>query len=396
MQQQDVNFKYPETDKIEPEQAKFLYEQHCANLIVEGLPLGSEFGIDIVSYQIGEKFKGVKMIPPGIHFVFASPLDKRTSQLGPRTGFFHNFKCRELLIKEWSEVDEDFVETTSESDLLVKRERYLANMRDLDKFLGAYRYSYYETYKRLTSKLSSDHVHRLMPICAKIRSVPYLVKQEKNDDESQIPKKPQRATLWSSDEIKPNESNLLPELKQEPKSVINFTSINKNANEPHLITVYNLDTSARLEQCFEGSCGKQQLLAEFEFAFVVFLLCHVYECFEHWKELLKLICLADGSLSKCTQFFIDFVNILCAQFEQVSQDLFEDIIDDNNFVLGNLSIFFQNIDYLLQQHDKQNNNNLQHLKTLKKTAQKLRKYLIDKFNWNFDVERDDEQPTIVD
>ena len=36
-----------------------------AVFVLEGLPLQSEFGIDCKSYQIGEKFKGLKMIPKG-------------------------------------------------------------------------------------------------------------------------------------------------------------------------------------------------------------------------------------------------------------------------------------------------------------------------------------------
>ena len=36
-----------------------------ALFVLENLPLQSEFGIDCKSYQIGEKFKGLKMIPKG-------------------------------------------------------------------------------------------------------------------------------------------------------------------------------------------------------------------------------------------------------------------------------------------------------------------------------------------
>lgn len=35
-----------------------------------GLPEGSEFGIDLKSFNTGEKFCGMKMIPPGFHFVY--------------------------------------------------------------------------------------------------------------------------------------------------------------------------------------------------------------------------------------------------------------------------------------------------------------------------------------
>lgn len=33
-------------------------------------PVGMEFGVDMKSWTTGEKFKGVKMIPPGPHFLY--------------------------------------------------------------------------------------------------------------------------------------------------------------------------------------------------------------------------------------------------------------------------------------------------------------------------------------
>lgn len=41
-----------------------------AKLIILGLPEGSEFGIDLQGWTIGNKFKGLKMIPPGFHFYY--------------------------------------------------------------------------------------------------------------------------------------------------------------------------------------------------------------------------------------------------------------------------------------------------------------------------------------
>ena len=46
-------------------------------LLIEGatfvfldVPVGTEFGIDMKSWNTGDKFKGVKMIPPGLHYVY--------------------------------------------------------------------------------------------------------------------------------------------------------------------------------------------------------------------------------------------------------------------------------------------------------------------------------------
>lgn len=36
------------------------------------MPRGSEFGVDYKSWQTDEKFLGLKMIPPGPHFVYCS------------------------------------------------------------------------------------------------------------------------------------------------------------------------------------------------------------------------------------------------------------------------------------------------------------------------------------
>lgn len=40
--------------------------------MLKDLPVGSEFGIDYKSWNTGEKFLGLKMIPPGVHFVYVS------------------------------------------------------------------------------------------------------------------------------------------------------------------------------------------------------------------------------------------------------------------------------------------------------------------------------------
>jgi len=54
---------------ISQEQAQWLFTEG-AILVFLNLPAGSEFGIDYCSWEVGEQFKGVKMIPPGIHFIY--------------------------------------------------------------------------------------------------------------------------------------------------------------------------------------------------------------------------------------------------------------------------------------------------------------------------------------
>lgn len=39
-------------------------------LVFLGVPQGTEFGIDLKSWNTDENFRGMKMIPPGLHYVF--------------------------------------------------------------------------------------------------------------------------------------------------------------------------------------------------------------------------------------------------------------------------------------------------------------------------------------
>ena len=39
-------------------------------LVLFDVPVGTEVGIDYKSWNTGPKFKGIKMIPPGFHFVY--------------------------------------------------------------------------------------------------------------------------------------------------------------------------------------------------------------------------------------------------------------------------------------------------------------------------------------
>jgi len=44
--------------------------QEGATFVFLDVPPGTEIGIDMESWNTGEKFKGIKMIPPGLHFVY--------------------------------------------------------------------------------------------------------------------------------------------------------------------------------------------------------------------------------------------------------------------------------------------------------------------------------------
>lgn len=123
------------------------------------LPPNSEFGIDYHSWRTGEQFRGVKMIPPGLHFIYYSVADKY-GQLGMRSGFFHEFKLREALVKRWNQQAECVEDSgLSESQL----ENFQTRKRELDRFLGPYPFDQYKRWLSLSSYLKEGLVKALVP-----------------------------------------------------------------------------------------------------------------------------------------------------------------------------------------------------------------------------------------
>jgi hypothetical protein len=62
-----------------------------ATLLCVGVPAHTQLGIDLITYVIGPKFLGVKMIPAGVHYIHYAP-SSATSGTAPRSGLFVHFQ----------------------------------------------------------------------------------------------------------------------------------------------------------------------------------------------------------------------------------------------------------------------------------------------------------------
>lgn len=116
--------------EIPQEIARKLLEEG-ALLILTGVPIGTEFGVDLNANKIGEKFRGVKMIPPGPHFVYTAA-EGAYGDTASRVGFIHYFKKQEVVIREWHDQVEELRKRPKEKediDII----RIKDNIQELDK-----------------------------------------------------------------------------------------------------------------------------------------------------------------------------------------------------------------------------------------------------------------------
>lgn len=108
------------------ELARKLFEEG-AFLIILGIPSGTEFGIDLTAYKVGEMFRGIKMIPPGPHYIYTAVGDS-----AHRVGFPYYFHPKEIIIREW-DAEKDELNNYNKDDSHDNLSRIQENIRELDK-----------------------------------------------------------------------------------------------------------------------------------------------------------------------------------------------------------------------------------------------------------------------
>ncbi|OQV24494.1 Protein AAR2-like protein [Hypsibius exemplaris] len=370
---------------VDPDIARQLFEEG-AFLFFLDVPEKTEFGIDTTSWNVGEKFKGLKMIPPGIHFVYYSAVSK-DDVTSPRTGFFHNFKSREVLVKRWDHAHEGMsVEVVSAEET----ERLSLNVKNLDGYLGAYPYTSYKKWVSLTRWITDDTVERLSPLgpnrsvfsVQQLESLPHISSRAGTE----APPKKLKA------EARQNPLTDLPDMKVIESTRIRFSDLSLRpvttaGAVPSDITRLNMDRSGALEKLISTDCTgvESEALAEIQFAFVCFLTGQVYDAFEQWKKLVALLCSCEESIHKRPQLFIDFIGLMFFQLREVPRDFFVDIVSQENFLTQTLQGFFSIVE-----------NSPDVDEALRSKAQKFKQHLQKQFSWDFSTEVGEDAPTIVE
>ncbi|XP_032221714.2 protein AAR2 homolog [Nematostella vectensis] len=355
---------------MDPVLAKKRFEEGAFILCLD-VPQGTEFGIDCNSWEVGPRFKGVKMVPPGIHFVFYSAVN-REGNAAPRTGFFCVTKKGDIVVRKWDPAIEDLVnEKTSEEDL----KKYRLGMKELDTYLGPYPFENHKKWLSLTSHISANILARLQPDCGQISSVTQIQSEDSPDD--------------GSSQMDIDKPTLNVSLQQNEKSRIKFTKIPKCKYPagacPVEVTKYSIDSSFALECMLQKLKDKKEILGELQFAFVCFLLGQVYDGFEHWKRLLNILCTCDDALCKHPDLFTELIGVLYFQLKEAPKDFFVDIVTRNNFLTVTLQEFFSNLDSSPEADS-----------TLATKAKRFKQHLTKTFQWDFDSEPDDYEPVVVD
>ncbi|XP_026187191.1 protein AAR2 homolog [Mastacembelus armatus] len=371
---------------MDPDVARRLFEEG-ATLVLLGVPQGTELGIDCKSWQVGPRFRGVKMIPPGLHFLHYCSVNPPScgGETGPKTGLFLTLKPREILLASWDPKEEDLDFSASKNEDEVNRTR--ANLRDLDPYLGPYPYEVMRKWVSLTDRVTEEVATKLQPLSGRVCAFSDVVPESQFRHSRDRAEHPRNDTACQSMR---EGLERLPRMKQREGTELRFSDIPQKTYPPGAtpaeITQCSMDLSYALETVLEKNHKLQplNLLGELQFAFVCFLIGDVYEGFEHWKQLLALLCHSEDAIQKHKELYLGLITVLYHQLGEIPPDFFVDIVSQNNFLTSTLQDFFQfacgpGVDG-----------------TLRKRAEKFKAHLTKKFRWDFDVDLDDCAPVVVE
>ncbi|KRZ11403.1 Protein AAR2 -like protein [Trichinella zimbabwensis] len=366
------------TVQMSPEEALQLFE-YGAFALFPDLPNGFEFGVDYNAWSTGPKFKGIKMIPPGVHFIYVSSLGKHGDR-APRIGFFHNFAPKEILVKKWDKENEDLADENDVEQV----ERLRLNLKEMDQFLGPYPFENHKQWFSLSYLINESLISRLSPINGKISSQCDLISKESQDLSSAA----QRVDRENPVRTRFRDAQGLPIMNTSPESEIKFTTIPTVRSEnfsPEERTSKSMDRSYALRKMLSTYEEPKFLLGELQFAYICFLLGHVYEAFEQWKRLIDMICNCDEALGEFDSFYSDFIMVLHFQLKTTPSEFFVDIVARNNFLTQSLSNFFS----LVASSETVS-------EELKEKCRRFQLSVSAHFMWDFSEVRDEFAPVVVE
>ncbi|KAM6298767.1 protein AAR2 homolog [Aegotheles albertisi] len=368
--------------ELEPELARQLFFEGAA-VVVLGVPEGTEFGIDCSAWAVGPRFRGLKMVPPGLHFLHCSARRAGGTETGPRTGLFLSLRRRDLRVLRWDAAAEALDPAAGEA------EAFRENLRELEPFLGAYPLGALRKWVALTSRLGEAAVQRLQPesgrICAFAEVVPAAGGRLSRDRAEQ-----RRPPLHAGCRSYAEGLARLPRLEPRPGTQLRFSELPRqmfpDGASPEEVTRHSMDLSYALERVIGQRYASQplDLLGELQFAFVCFLIGNVYDAFEHWKRLLNILCRSEDAIGKYQDLYISLISVLYHQLGEIPADFFVDIVSQDNFLTSTLQVFFS---YTCSAAVDG---------TLRKKAEKFKAHLTKKFKWDFEAEPDDCAPVVVE
>lgn len=203
------------------------------------------------------------MLPPGVHYIYYSPVGKEKN-VAPRRGFFIHISTGQLIVHRFDVQHEEILDDVPEEEV----GRFKSNLKNIDGQLGAYPFNLWSKWVSLTNRINCDSLEK------------YQVTQTPGSLDAQL----------------------------------KFTEVSKRKYPEGAsaaeISLHNLDSSYQLETFLKNHTSIDGVLTELQLAFTLFLIGQDYESFNHWKLVVDMMCGCGKALIKYPNLFKNFIKDL--------------------------------------------------------------------------------------
>ena len=298
--------------------------EHGGTVLIMDVPPGTEFGIDCTLFEVGEKFRGVKMVPPGLHLVLLGAAGNDVT----RVAEFVRVAPADVHVRRWDPHIETFARGTGHDPEQTARLQMGARRHDFDSATGAYPVQSAEVWHRLTSHVTDRVLARCgvplgtrvapgdpdQPLEACVRGGP----EQKAAARERAAREQRAETTTTNDDELPVAPSFGDAASRAPAGA-----------SPEEITALGHDPEARLRRAVDASRGAtngwRDFLGSNQTAFVLFLLLGSEPALAHWKATTALMC--DAAVSCAAAFaplYEAFTASFAAQLDRAAETLFED------------------------------------------------------------------------
>ena len=263
-------------------------------IVCADVPLNTEFGLDMMSWRTGPRFRGIKMVPPGIHLLYYA-----AEEGASRSGRFIHVERGQTVVLQWDAVAEQFRADAAVDEHTASSLMAAVRSLELDAYLGAYPLDRWEEWVRLTSFIDPGVADRIAPVGGT-----FLPESSSGSDDAR------RVMAGAASDP-----------TAQTQSRTHFTPLRGcgRGSTPADRTAYAMDTSAALGSALaavvpplNGGSGdgalpspllsgsllsrEASLLGELQAAFVLFLMAQSLAAMDAWKRLVDVVCRAEDAM----------------------------------------------------------------------------------------------------
>ncbi|EOA82997.1 uncharacterized protein SETTUDRAFT_95402 [Exserohilum turcica Et28A] len=296
------------------------------------LPTKALAGIDLLSFTTSPRFRGVKNVPPGLHFVFAAGHGALSVRHGAWFYVTPGMGSPQVFVKKWDQRTDDLVAETSQTELLQHR----ANLGSMWKDgLTPYRQTVPDgdsgaeegwsedstDWRKLTAHITPTILSRICGLNPDHWNLTSASSAPQDLDD--IP-----GLETSNSMLHPEkELRFLPiDLKKTWREGATGRERTEAAQDRSWFLGHLID-----KHCQAGDVqGKEnEILGELQFAFLMVLTLNNNSCLEQWKRLLRLLLTCRRAVMQRSRLFLELLKCLRMQLSHCA-DIEGDLFDMND------------------------------------------------------------------